>query len=490
MSYTVTQNTTFLTAASVLQKVISFAYFILVARLIGVENTGQYFFAITFTTIFTVVADFGLGPVLTRETARFPENSERYLNTVLIAKLVFGIGAYILVIFFINIFKYPLITKELVYLSGVTMLFDNIQSVFYSIFRARKNLIYESIGVVASQLITLIIGTVALLNHWPLIWLIAAYTIPSFLNCIFISYYASKVFNLKYNFAWDKQVFKIFIITALPFAIAGIISRLYSYTDSLLMSKMLTAKELGWWSVPYKMTFAFQFVPVALSASVYPVFSNLFIGDKSRIGPLFEKSWRYLFTIVFPLSIGLIVLADPVIKRIYGADYSASITPLRLLLVSLIFGFLTFITGALLNACNKQKIQTSLIAGALVINIICNLILLPRFHITGAALSALISNFLLLVGGFYFSKRQADISVKNIFKYINQTFWPAVLMGVIVYLLSLKLHFIITIPIGAVVYFSFLFLTGGIDLQRIRTVYSKVFKKSPVIISPNNINQP
>jgi O-antigen/teichoic acid export membrane protein len=82
MSYTVAQNTSFLTIASVLQKVISFFYFIFVARMIQVEHTGVYFFAITFTTIFTVVADFGMGPVLTRETARFPDRAQSYFNTV------------------------------------------------------------------------------------------------------------------------------------------------------------------------------------------------------------------------------------------------------------------------------------------------------------------------------------------------------------------------------------------------------------------------
>jgi len=477
MSYTVAQNTTFLTSASVLQKVISFLYFVLIARLIGVENTGAYFFAITFTTIFTVVADFGFAPVLTRETSRNPENSEKYLNTVLLTKILFGLGAYALVIFFVNLLNYPALTKDLIYLSGITMFFDNIQTVFYSVFRARKNLIYESIGIVGAQFITLIIGTIALLNHWPLVWLIIAYTVPSFLNCLYSGFFVRKVFSLKFNFVFDQKVFKIFLITALPFAIAGIIGRLYSYSDSLLMSKMLTAKELGWWSVPYKITFAFQFIPVALSASVYPVFSSLFVSDKPQIGPLFEKSWRYLFTIVFPLAIGLIVLADPVIKRVYTASYAPSVMPLRILLVSLVFGFLALITGALLNATNKQKIQTGLITGALIIDVISNLILMPRLGITGAAISALISNFFLWAGGYYFSSRQVDISFKNILKYFNQTFWPAVLMGVVVYFLNFKISFIFAIPIGAVLYFALLFITGGIDKEKILKIKSKIIKK-------------
>jgi len=475
MSYTVTQNTSFLTAASVLQKVISFVYFTFVARLIGVENTGIYFFAITFTTIFTVVADFGMGPVLTREAARYPESSERYLNTVFWSKVLFGLVAYLLVIFFINVFNYPVLTKTLVYLSGITMFFDNLHAAFYSIFRARKNLIYESIGIVGSQGLTLVIGSLVLFNHWPLYWLILAYTIPSFLNFIFSSVALKRVYNFKYGLNFDSTIFKIFLGFAFPFALAGIISRLYSYSDSLIMSKILGPQELGWWSVPYKITFAFQFIPVALSASIYPVMSSLFLDQKERIGELFLKSWRYLFTIVFPLSFGLMALSSPVIIKLYKPQFSPAIPVLRILLISLIFGYLGFITAATLNATNRQKIQTSLLAVALVANIISNLILLPRIGIIGAAISALLTNILLSVGGFVFCKRVINLDTVLLFKYFNQTFWPAILMGLLAFYLSTKIHFLIIIPLAFIFYSILLFAFGGVDKDLIVKFYYKIF---------------
>ncbi|HSR88921.1 MAG TPA: flippase [Candidatus Udaeobacter sp.] len=477
MSYTVAQNTSFLTAASILQKVISFLYFIFVARTIHAENTGVYWFAIAFTTIFTVVADFGMGPVLTREASRYPDRAETYFNTVFWTKVVFGVGSYVLVVILANILNYSPLTKDMIYISGITMFLDNLGTAFYSIFRAKKNLVYESIGIIGSQFITLVVGSIALLNHWPLVWLIIAYTSASFLNIIYISYFLKKVYNFKIRFAWNSSVFKIFLITALPFALAGIIGRLYSYSDSLLMSKMLTAKELGWWSVPYKITFAFQFIPSALSASVYPVFSSLFLTEKTAIGPLFEKAWRYLFAIIFPLAFGLIAIANPVLKHVFRDEFAPSIMPLRILLISLIFGFLGFITSALLNATNKQKIQTKLIASALVINVILNLLLLPKLRLEGAAIAALISNTFICLAGFYFARRQVEINFKNILKYLNQTLWPALAMAVIVYILSFKLHYIPTILIGGIIYFVLIGFTGVITKENILIVFNKIKPK-------------
>lgn len=479
--FTVTQNTSFLTAASILQKVISFVYFTIIARVIGVENTGVYFFAITFTTIFTVVADFGMGPVLTREVARYPDRSEQYLHTAFWSKVMFGIFSYGLVILFVNILNYPYLTKLLVSISGVTMFFDNLHAAFYSVFRARKNLIYESVGIVSSQAITLVVGSLALLNHWPLHWLILAYTIPAFLNFIFSAFFLKKIYGLVYRWSFNFSVFKMFLGFALPFALAGIIGRLYSYSDSLLMSKMLSAQELGWWSVPYKISFAFQFVPVALSASIYPVMSELFLTQKEKIGYLFLKSWRYLFTVVFPISFGLIALATPIIIKLYKPQFAPAIPVLRILLVSLIFGYLSFVTGATLNASNKQKIQTLLLAFALLVNILTNLLLLPKIGIMGAAYAALLSNTVLCVGGFWFCKKIILIDLSLLFKYFNQTFWPAILMAIVAFYLSVKINFLIIIPFSAVVYGLLLYMFGGIDKDLIVKFYHKIIDSKKVV---------
>jgi len=484
MSYSVVKNTSLLTSASILQKVISFVYFTIIARFVGEVNTGQYFVAMTFSTIFAVVADFGLGAVLTRETSRTPEDAEKNLNTVFWTKIFFGIFTYFLLVATVNLFSYNALTKNLIYLAGITMFFDNLHAVFYNVFRARKNLFFESVGVVSSQFITLIVGTTSILLHWPLYWLIIAFIIPSFLNFIFSATALKMVYHLRYKFGWDRKVFRQFILLALPFALAGILSRLYSYSDTLLMTKMLSAKELGWWSVPYKITFAFQFIPVALSASIYPVFSSLYdenpakgelvVSNKEKIDLLFAKSWRYLLTMVFPVAAGLFVLAEPLVVKIYSSTYLPSVPVLRILLISLIFSYLSFVTGALLNATNRQKIQTSLVALSLVISISINLYFLPRIGIMSAAYAALIGNFIMCVGGFVFSTRCIKINYWNIFKYINQTVWPAIAMGLIVYYLSMYINFLFTIPIGGLVYIGLLFLTGGLNINFLRESFLKI----------------
>lgn len=473
MSYSVTQNTTFLTVASIAQKIVSFAYFVFVASRIGVLNTGSYTFAVSVTTVFIVLADFGFTQVLTREAAKYPEKSSEYFNTVLSAKILFGIAAYGLIVAFANVLNYAPQLKLFIYLSGVTMFFDNLQTAFLSIFRAHKNLKYESVAVVIVQIANLSIGTAAILLHAPLIWLIAAYTIPSAAIVFASAYFVKRTFGISFKFVFSRPVFKQFAAYGLPFAAAAFLGRLYSYSDSILISKLLPPENLGWWGVPYKVAYAFQFVPMALSASVYPVFSSLTINAPQSIGSLFVKAWKYLFVVVFPLSFGMIAVASPAVIRFFGEEYAPSVPVLQISMISLIFSYLNIISGALLNATNHQKIQTMLVGITLVFNIFLNVFFIPAFGIIGAAVSALFSNFLLCILGYIFVKRFVGFSPLEMFEPGIKSLGLALIMGILVYLLTGLYSFFITVPLGVIIYGFLLFYSGMVDRDSLRKILIK-----------------
>ncbi len=474
MSYSVTKNASFLTGASIIQKAISFVYFSLVARFLGVEQTGAYFFAITFTTIFSVLADAGLGPVLTREVAKDPKRMYELVPTVLRTKIILGIATYGCVFLAVNILNYSPLVRNLVYVSGITMVFDNLQTVFYSILRAHKNLFYEAMGVIGTQLLTLVIGTLALINHWPLVWLILAYAIPSFCNLFYVAAIVHKRFRIAFFQEFNQSVFKLLIKLAWPFAVASFIGRLYSYTDTVLISKLLSPQNLGWWGLANKIVTAFQFVPIALTASVYPSMSTWFVSDVKKVAELFEKSWRYLFFILLPIVAGIIVLAPPIIAAVYGPDFLPSVPVLRVLLAGILFAFLSLVTGATLNATGNQLTQTALLGGSLVFNIVLNIVLIPRFGIIGAAGAELVSNAGLWLVGLYLVKKKINISLSTIGRYFNQLFWPAVIMGMVVYWLSSRINFYFTIPVGALVYCILIFCTGAVKTRDLKEQWAKI----------------
>ena len=229
--------------------------------------------------------------------------------------------------------------------------------------------------------------------------------------------------------------------------------------------------------MPYKITFAFQFVPVALGASVYPVMSALSVASPDKISSLFERAWKYLFMLVMPVSFGLYALAEPVILHLYGHAYAPAIPVLRILLVGLIFGYLSFITGSLLNATNHQRTQTGLITVAWIVNVALNLLLIGRFNIIGSAIASLVGSILLCLGGYYFSSRAVRIDHKKIFVVLTQVLIPAVVMGGLAYVLSWYMHYTIVIVLSAFVYGALLFVTRALTVGMVKQSLAKVFPK-------------
>lgn len=479
MSQSVARNTAFITFASIAQKVISFVYFTLIARNIGAENTGKYIFALSFTTIFVVFIDLGLNQVLIREGAKSKDSLQKYLSSVLFTKLFLGILTYITAIIVVNLMGYPIETRHLVYLSAVTMLFDSLHLSLYGVLRAYGNLKYEAWGIVMTQALTLIMGTTFLYLKFPLIFLILAFTIPSFVNVCYSAIILFIKHGISLRLKWDKVVMKFFLKITIPFALAAIFARVYSYVDSILLSKLMGDKEVGWYSIPYKITYAFQFIPSALVAALYPKFSEYFVQDKNKLAYTLERSLKYLLIIVFPIVFGISILAKDIVLSLYTTEYLNSVLPLQILLVGLIFSFISFPLGAFLNACNKQISQTVIVFFIMLINIVSNLILIPKLGIVGAAISALIGNFFLVLFSLFVVPKIAKVSHSFIFKSLVQVLLSATIMGIFVWYINSHFHYLFAILVGIVVYAGALFAFGVVTRDQLKEAYSLINKKSP-----------
>ena len=464
----IAKNTAWMTLASVGQKMISFVYFTLIARSIGVEGTGKYFFALSFTTIFVVFVDLGLTSVLVREAAKTKEKIQDYVSTILSVKVVLGLLSYAVVLLAINLLGYSAETKHLVYLSGVTMLFDSLHLTLYGVLRALNDLRYEAMSIVGSQLLTLILGSSFLLAGLPLIFLILAFTIPSFINVCFALTVLCRKYCVSLRPRYEGAIFRHLARMAAPFAVAAILARFYSYTDSILLSKLAGDVAVGLYSIPYKITYAFQFVPLALVAALYPRFSEYFEGNQGRLAYVFERGIKYLLIMVLPIVVGISLLAKDIVLSVYTAEYLNSIIPLQILLAGLIFSYVSFPIGAFLNACNRQTTQTVIVAIVLAVNVVLNIVLIPRLGVVGAAISALAGNILLTVLGYAVVPSIANIHHGWLAKTVLQVVTAAGVMGIFVWRVNAMSHFTVAILAGAVVYPLMLIVLRVVTVEQLK----------------------
>lgn len=480
------KNTAYLVAAFVGQKLLSFVYFTLVARAVGVEGAGKYVIATSFTTIFSIFVDLGLSNVLVREVAKFPEKAGTLLANVLGLKTILAAGSAVAVTVAAWLLGYSPEVRVMIAVATIVMTLDSVHLVFYSVMRGFQNLRYEAVGVVTGQVVTITAGGLFFALHLPLPFLIVALLCGSAWNVFWSARMLVRKFPVPVQLALDPGVVRFFRDVTVPFALAGIFSRIYSYIDSIMLSKLGTEADVGLYGVAYKLAFAFQFLPMSFAAAVYPAMSEYYVKDRKKLGNVFVTSMKYLMFLVVPLAFGIAVLAEPVVTTVYGTAFRGAVVPLQILIFSLVFAFLYWPAGSLLNACDRQSSNTWIMGTTMVVNIAMNAALLPRYGAVGAAFSALVGNFVLWAGAMFAAAGITPYDRMKLLKDAAKSVFAGSFMALTLTILAPYAHFLLLIPLGVVEYGAVLVAVGGVtvaELKDMAAVFLRRGKRLSDIVS-------
>ncbi|HOZ53310.1 MAG TPA: flippase [bacterium] len=473
----IAKNTSYLTIALIIQKFLSFFYFVLLARNIGPESLGKYYFAISFTTIFAIFIDLGLVNYLIRETAKSLEKSHKLLSNIIGLKLITGSLSILAVFFFINVLgDYDVLSKQLVYISSICMVLDSFTLTFFGSIRGFHNLKFESISSIIFQAIVLISGWIFLILKMDLKIIMLSLVMASIFNFIYsfvILRFKMKVsFKVSLDFIFIKKI----LLLSLPFALYGIFQRLYTYLDSVLLSFFSGDYYVGIYQIAFKIIFALQFLPMAFVASLYPAMSYYWLNNRVQLKIAFKRSIDYLLLISVPISVAVFLLSDQILL-IFKNGYEGANWPLRISILSLIFIFVNFPIGSLLNACDRQSKNTRNMLITLISAIILNIIFIPMFKATGASIVVLLSNILMFILGIIECKKIIDYRIKDNLLSFFRIFFSALLMGGLIFVLKNLINLFLLCFLAMVFYFIILFFLGGIKKDDIFYVLNS-FKKN------------
>jgi O-antigen/teichoic acid export membrane protein len=448
----------------------------MLARALGPEDLGKYYFAISFTTIFAIFIDLGLANVLTREVAKWQERAGEFLGSVLALKLPLAIISLFALFISINALGYPTLVKNLVYISAISMVLDSFSMTFFSFARGRHNLFFESIASVSFQIVVLIFGLGALYFNLGLYWLMFALAAAS----IFYFIYSFSLLKIKWKVSfkpiYNKGLIRDIVKITMPFAVFAILQRCYMYFDTVLLSRLAGDREVGLYQIAFKTVFAIQFIPLAFTASLYPAFSSYWAKNREQLATSFERAMNYLIIISLPVSVGIIILSDK-IMLLFKSDFSEAALPFRIAMLSLIFIFLNYPVGSLLNACDRQRKNTFNMGIVLVLSVVLNLILIPFYKAAGASITVFITNLIMFILGIREVSKIISYRKGKILSVFIRSFAAVILMGVATFYLKEYLNIFIIMPIVGIIYFAFIFIFGGIKKEDLMSI-GKSFKKT------------
>jgi O-antigen/teichoic acid export membrane protein len=472
----ITKNASYLTIALVIQKILSFSYFTIIARELGPDDLGKYYFAISFTTVVAIVADLGLANVLTREVAKRKGEAKILLGNVLGLKIPLALLSIVFVGVAIGFGDYSDLMKKLMIVSLSCVILDSFTATFYAIARGFHNLKYESISSGFFHAVVISVGLPLLFLRAGLVPQMAALLAASSFQFIFSAIAIWKKVGVSIRPSWDKKIIKEIITISLPFAIFVIFQRLYINLDSVLLGHFASVVYVGYYQISFRIIFALQFIPSAFTAAVYPAMSSFWTSNKEQLATTFEKSMVYLAIIAMPISAGVMALADKIIL-LFKSGYEGAVLPMQIIIISLFFIFIGYPLGSLLNACDRQKQNTRNMIIVTVFSIVMNLLLIPRFFAVGAAITVLVTNVLMVVLGLFQAGKILSYDAKKVFGAFLKILLASLAIGALAFYLKNQINVFIDIVVCIVFYPVLILLLRVVKKDEIAHIKNSFLKK-------------
>jgi len=216
-------------------------------------------------------------------------------------------------------------------------------------------------------------------------------------------YYLRQVSPLFYSKVKGESVSKSLLSYSWPLLFSHIFSRFQTQIPILFLGYFTISSEVGLYGASSVVARILGFVLFGLNFLLLPIFSELYASKNYlELKKIYLIVTKWLFYIVFPVSLLFIVFSGPVLRFFFGLPYLEAEAALRWL----VFGFAlsSFIgpVGLITLALGRTKIYLlyDLIGFLTIVGLA--FFLIPKIGISGAALATSISIILWNLTGLVF----------------------------------------------------------------------------------------
>lgn len=361
---------------------------------VGAEDYGIYFSLLNFSLLFNILLDFGINNFTTKHIAQYPKIAVKHLGKVLTFRLVlfalYAVFSFTIALV-LNWNSYEL------YLLGI-LVFNQFLVAIISYFRSYFGglLLFKTdalISVLDRILLILICGYILFvpnnLGDFQIEWFIWLQTICYGLTLIvgfLLLIKRTGMPQMKY-----KPVFSLAIIRkSFPYALLILLMMIYTRTDSVMIERIhVNGKaETGYYAQGFRLLNAFFMFAMIFSNLLFPLFSRMF-RNKQDVRPLFMTAANLLIGVSVVLSVASYFNSEFILSLIYQNDVAHSGPPFRYIMLSFVGMCGTLIFGTLLTAKGDLCFLNILSGIGILVNVILNILLIPKYGAEGAAIATL-----------------------------------------------------------------------------------------------------
>jgi O-antigen/teichoic acid export membrane protein len=375
----------------------------LTAGYLGLEGFGALAIVLAFAVLLSVVADLGMSLVLARELAKAPERASELGGTLLALRLLGSLvlfGLFLPVVPFMP-YSHEVRTGLVVAAAGVVVTScAGFPAAFFQVhLRLERLALLDALSAIVSVALAAIVVTLDL----GLLALVAVIPAGAVLTGA-AAFWLSRDFwtvNLRPNWPLARAL----VGDLLPIAFVSVVGFLHFRVDSILLSLLRPAEEVGVYTVAYKFLEQSLLLPTLFMGVVFPILTRALHAEDEDATSVIRRSFHFLLLLGVPLAIATVALARPLVHLVAGSGFDAAAAPLRILAPAIVLAFVNVVFAGVLFALNRRRELLWASLAGLAVNIALNLIVIPTYGYNGAAATTVFSEALGLALMFWLARR-------------------------------------------------------------------------------------
>ncbi len=376
-------------------------------RHLGPEDFGYYRTALTYAAFTSVLADLGIYLVALREMSRPGADAARVIGNSLLLRVSSTAAVLLIASLIAFLLPYEPVVKRGIFLAA--LLYTCIQgseflvAVFQRAQRQGGNAIAEICGVI----VTLIgVWSLAMLDAGVLAMLAAALggAAVTFLLSWRLAYRL-----IPFRPRFEPALWQRYFVAGLPIAGSHILGMAMLRGDTVMLSLIRPAHDVGLYGVPTKMFELTTSLPYVFAGLMMPMLTAA-AGAASRgdFNRLLSHALNAMVVFGVGAIVALSVFAPQILELVAGTEFAAGAPALVILSFAAALTALSIMMRFALIAIDRPREVLYADAFAFVLAFAAYLILIPRFSFVGAAAGTVIAEASVLAGMLWGLKRAGE----------------------------------------------------------------------------------
>ena len=378
-------------------KVASLAFFVVMARELGRAGFGDFMFAFSLGTVLMLASGLGTEELIAREVARDHRRVHGYLWNIAAAKAAISLALLVVAAIVVNIGDSSADARIASYIVIAGVAIENLGRTWHAVFTAYERLEMISISLVIQRILTATAGIAVMKSGGGLLAVSVVFTAGAVAGLL-IATQVLRRYVVATRFEFDRARWAPLLKAGIPIGISSLMFVVLMRVDATLLG-LLTGgddnSEVGVYGAAYRLAEGTLFISWAVAASVLPWLSRR--TEARDVARGYEFGVKAITLVLMPVGLGFVLLAPPLVDLLYGEEYAAAATPLRLLGVMTILYGANILASTVLISRDRPQDFARVATWVAAFNIALNIVLIPRWGADGAAFVAALSSALLAV---------------------------------------------------------------------------------------------